>query len=299
MLQNSKIRPQGSITTRLYGGMGNQLFQYAAGRAVAIANQTELLLDTRWFNGKLDRTYMLDHFQHKGIVADESMLPPAKAQGAVQKIVRQYQKWSGKRLMERANSFDPRIGQAGKGTYLYGYWQVPNYFVSIADKLRQELTVAAPPSNQNKELLNLIAGTYCVSVHVRRGDYIINPKNSGRFATCTPDYYRRAAQLICENDAGDPTFLLFSDDPAWVKENIDLQGRVIVVDHNDSRSAHEDLRLMAACRHNIIANSTFSWWGAWLNPNQGKLIVAPKIWYYDPDLSNDFIMPGDWTQIEN
>ena len=135
-----------------------------------------------------------------------------------------------------------------------------------------------------------------MSLHIRRGDYVSNAKIAGVHGTIALDYYARAAALIAERAGGDPVFFVFSDDPAWAAANLTLGWPTRIVDHNGAR-ASEDLRLMAACRHHIIANSSFSWWGAWLSPAADKTVVAPQPWFRDPALDDSTIVPQGWIRL--
>ena len=135
-----------------------------------------------------------------------------------------------------------------------------------------------------------------VSLHIRRGDYVSNEKYNAAHGTCDLAYYARAADFIADR-IGTPTIYAFSDDPTWVAENLKLPYDVRYVDHNSAATNYEDLRLMAACQHHIIANSSFSWWGAWLNPSQDKLVAAPSQWFADPNKVNPDILPLAWYTV--
>jgi hypothetical protein len=141
-----------------------------------------------------------------------------------------------------------------------------------------------------------ISAANAVSLHIRRGDYVSNAKFNAAHGTCDLDYYARAAAFVAER-VGDPVIYAFSDDPAWVAENLKLPFEMRFVDHNDGSTAHEDLRLMATCKHHIIANSSFSWWGAWLNPLKDKVVAAPTQWFADPAKSNPDILPQSWHAV--
>ncbi len=138
-----------------------------------------------------------------------------------------------------------------------------------------------------------IAGSASVSLHVRRGDYL----QSGAYVACSGDYYRAALHRVTEVTGTSPTIYVFSDDPAWARDNIDLPHEKVVVDFNGRDSDYEDLRLMSLCRHNIIANSSFSWWGAWLNANPAKVVVAPKRWFAATHAQNPDILPKGWLSL--
>jgi hypothetical protein len=178
--------------------------------------------------------------------------------------------------------------------YLAGTWASERYFDEAADSIREQFTFAAPPEDENERILDCIRSRNAVSVHVRRGDYVSIPETNERHGTCGLDYYHSAFEHIAEREA-DPVVYVFSDDPAWVQEHLKLPCPTVYVTHNVGKRNYEDLRLMAACRHFIIANSTFSWWGAWLGQGDGKIVVAPKRWGNKLDEMDDPV-PENWIR---
>ena len=290
--------PDRAITTRLQGGLGNQLFQYCAGRALAEARNVPLLLDTRWYQQRKDRLFELRHFSHAGVVATRRQLPPLPPTHLARRIVRRWLARTGRLVVERANEYDERLATARPGTYLHGYWQVPAYFQHMETMLRDELRFTTLPSSPNARMLQDLKATPSISVHIRRGDYL-SPQNARIFAVCNAAYYSTAARTILARTGNDYRFVIFSDDPDWANDNIRLPGDCVHVDWNRDPHGWEDMRLMSACKHHIIANSTFSWWGAWLNPDPGKIVVSPKTWYVTPTFSNEHVLPDGWLRIEN
>ena len=198
--------------------------------------------------------------------------------------------------MERHFHFDPEVASLPDGVCLEGYWQSERYFAQVADRVRHDLTLEKPPAGRDAELLAEIAAGNAVSLHVRRGDYVTDPAASATHGVCPLDYYRRAIAFIAERVA-DPVFFLFSDDPEWTRANLDLGGAATLVDHNGPDRGHEDLRLMSHCDHHIIANSSFSWWGAWLDPRPQKMVVAPRQWFRDASKDTSDLIPESWVQL--
>ncbi|MBS1565210.1 MAG: alpha-1,2-fucosyltransferase, partial [Bacteroidetes bacterium] len=147
------------------------------------------------------------------------------------------------------------------------------------------------PSLANKAVLERVEKTNAVSLHIRRGDYVTVAHTNQLHGTCSIDYYQRAAELIADVSP-DPVFYIFSDDIAWVRENLQLPFPIVFVEGNDEAHAYEDMRLMSRCRHHILANSSFSWWGAWLNGRPDKIVVAPQKW-----MNNDSIVPKDLIPV--
>jgi hypothetical protein len=284
-----------SITTRLFGGLGNQLFQYATGRAVALRNDCTLLLDTRDTEAKGSHwQFALSHFNIHATVGNDNNLPPARTKPL------QYYPWrvfgrSPKFTREKQLGYNPDIAGVGPNTYLHGYFQSEKYFTQIEDIIRRELSIKTPPSDENTRWLKMVNQPNSVSLHVRRGDYIAA---GNAYAVCDHDYYKRAIDLIASKLDADPSVFIFSDDPAWAKENIKLGYKPQVSAHNDGSKPYEALRLISHCPHNITANSPFSWWGSWLNNNPEKIIVAPKAWFGKQNLDNPDLIPYSWHVIE-
>jgi hypothetical protein len=204
---------------------------------------------------------------------------------------------SPRRVLQRGNGFDSEA-LARAGTYLEGYWQSERYFQDIEPTIREELQFANAPDPENAALLDDIAGRPAISLHVRRGDYLL-PKHQLMYAGCSLEYYRNAVDFIAASANIDPVVYVFSDDTEWARDSLQLKAHTRIVSHNGVERAHEDLRLMSACRHHIIANSTFSWWGAWLNASPDKIVVAPKTWTLDPAIYNPDILPASWRAMEN
>ena len=179
--------------------------------------------------------------------------------------------------------------------YLLGYWQVHNIAEEISLRLRSEFTFRTSPTGKNSHWLREILGTPdSVSLHIRRGDYTLAAEGN---VALSVEYYARAIAHV-RSTLGNPTFFIFSDDIEFAKANIGRDIACFFIDHNDAFSAHEDLRLMSACRHHIIANSTFSWWGAWLNPLKGKIVIAPRHWLVAHCPTDNDLFPGDWILLE-
>jgi hypothetical protein len=198
--------------------------------------------------------------------------------------------------MERSLRFDPEIFDIAGDVYLDGYWQSERYFADIEEILRREFILQVDPDPLTFGLCKLAHAVESVSVHIRRGDYILNPVTRRFHGTCPPDYYGRAARYLADK-LKDVHFFVFSDDPAWVRENLSLDYPVTYVTHNGPDKGHEDLRIMTHCKHHIIANSSFSWWGAWLGRHPGKIVVAPLKWLVDEAIQTGDLIPSRWIRL--
>ena len=308
------------ITVQIRGGLGNQMFQYATGRALALRHGTTLTLDTRVYRSRAPRpddrfdrrAYRLDcfrmplaeatvvrvpaeeyrrHLQREGLGCTHLRMGLHWLSSGVARTMKAY--GPGPTLyQERRFSFDRRVLELPDGSYLVGWWQSERYFADAADTIRRDFVPRGLPSSENRRWLDMISVCDCaVSVHVRRGDYL----RSDSHGTCSPAYYREAARLVERCAGAKPVFFVFSDDPAWARAHLRFDRQTHVLDHNDAeREAHEDMQLMAACDHHIIANSTFSWWGAWLNQSPSKVVVAPEPWFRSRDLDASSILPRGW-----
>lgn len=280
----------GVVVTRLYGGLGNQMFQYAAGLAVARRLGARLYVDTSWFEPRAHprdsppiRRYGLDAF---GIPAHLPLRQRARLRLRPPAVVR-----------ERASTYQPDLALVGGSVVLDGYWQSERYFEGCEDAVRRAFTFAPPGSEEARRLLDEILATGSVSVHVRRGDYESNPKHRTLFGLLGPDHYAAAASELCRRRGEDLRFYVFSDDIAWCRGHLELPGAAATTFVTDTGTDVEDLMLMAACRDHVIANSSFSWWGAWLGNAPDKLVVAPLRWANDPAVESADRIPPGWIRL--
>lgn len=176
-----------------------------------------------------------------------------------------------------------------KSNYASGFWQSEKYFKAFENNIRRDLSVVSPLLGDAGKYTGSINDSESVSIHVRRGDYV----NNSFHPLCTIDYYVKATEVITQN-VENPVFFIFSDDPDWVTDNLPLKWPYQIVKGNTGVT---DLYLMSRCKHNIIANSSFSWWGAWLNDNGGKVVVAPQKWFGDPQINTDDLIPEGWIKL--
>lgn len=285
------------ISAHFNGGLGNQMFQYACARSLADRLGTELVLDLGHFDDRPQYDFSLKLFRIRYENAAPGALPPDRKQQPLHYLI-----WRGLRrpprlFREDGLSYNAAIEVLGDGIYLKGYWQSERYFAQNAANIRSDFQLKDPPDSRNAKLLAEIENAPAVSLHIRRGDYVSDAATNATHGTCSTDYYENAAAHIAEKAAVDPLIYVFSDDPAWVSAHLKLPFEMRFADHNDGSAGHEDLRLMGACRHHIIANSSFSWWGAWLNPAPDKIVVGPKRWFAHPKIHNADIVPDGWIRM--
>ena len=294
------------IIVQLLGGLGNQMFQYASARSIALHKNTKLKLDIFFFGTyKQDtrRQYDLgcfntlqdfatpeDIYKVKGRISDGLSGKLFKAFDMLKPISKR------RYIKEKHFHFDPRIFDISTDAYLKGYWQSEKYFKGIEDTIREEFTLREDPDAENKMAAEQITSVPSVSIHIRRGDYVEDAKTNSVHGTCSLDYYHKAVDMIAGR-IKDPHFFIFSDDPGWVKENLKLDYPVTYINHNLGKKDYEDMRLMSLCRHQITANSSFSWWGAWLNKNPGKIVIVPGQWFKDNSINTKDLIPAGWKRI--
>jgi hypothetical protein len=291
------------IIVQLIGGLGNQLFQYATARRLASIHNVPLKIDiTRFFSYTL-HSYSLHAFNIiENLAGEEDLIRVQKPFSTELKSPLKIIKTKLYRMdpiisvREKHFHFNPEILNLPDNTYLEGYWQSEKYFKDVEKIIRNELTFKIPPDPINKEFGDKILSVNSVSLHIRRGDYVTDPITNETHGVCDIEYYQKAIGEIVKIVAN-PHFFVFSDDPEWAKSHIKIDAPTEYVTHNDSSKNYEDIRLMSMCHHNIIANSSFSWWGAWLNSNPRKMVIAPKKWFRKPDINTEDLIPESWTLI--
>lgn len=291
------------VIVRLLGGLGNQMFQYATGRSVANRLGTDLLLDVSAFEHYDLRRFELGTFAIEARVATSSDLVRARVVTAEPSWRSRLGKIVGftepsTLFKETAFTYDQNILQVSAPVHLDGYWQSERYFLDVASKLRKEFTLTQPLDEANRQMLKQIRDplSQAVSLHIRRGDYVSNAHTAQFHGVCPLDYYRSAVDHMSARSSK-PHFFVFSDDPEWVRGNLSLDHPMTVVEVNSADRGVFDMMLMMSCSHHVIANSSFSWWGAWLNPHEDKIVVAPKTWFSGASLDTRDLIPSSWIRL--
>lgn len=283
-----------TVTIRLLGGLGNQMFQYAAGRSLAHRHGARLRLDPSYIGFEAHREFALDTLSIEAKVSRRRKVPAAVFDRTVidERIARL--RFAARIERERKHTFNPEFEQAPANAYLIGYWQCERYFAPVAEEIRAEFRPRSLSAVARETAAQIEAAPSSVAVHVRRGDYISNTETNRLLGVCSAGFYERAAEVVGQR-CGDATFWVFSDDPDWCAENLRLPGETTIV--SGRTAAHEDLHLMTLCHHNIIANSSFSWWGAWLGERESSVVVAPKKWFDEIPVDYSEIVPERWCRI--
>jgi hypothetical protein len=290
------------IITKLIGGLGNQMFQYAAGRQTAITNNTELKLDISGYDhqiGITPRKYMLDVFNIHASVAtkQEIKLFNNHSKYRIQRNLHRIMLSLLRRhyIRQKTSGFAHEFLTISDESYLDGYWGSEKYFKDIKNIIHKEFTFKNKPDVANRKMISRIKNCDSVSIHIRHGDYIEDKKTNQFHGVCDLGYYFKAVTLIVKK-VKSPQFFVFSDDLLWAKQNFHLKFPCIYVDHNIGKKDYEDMRLISYCQHNIIANSSFSWWGAWLNKNPDKIVIAPREWFCDKSIDTKDLIPQSWIK---
>jgi hypothetical protein len=300
------------IIVQTKGGLGNQMFQYAFGRALSLKLGQQILIDTSDFDlqpthqgFELSRVYNINLpiCKNSDIRSILGWRHPRFIRNILYK--KNFSWLKGEKLVnEPYNNYWPDIFNIDFDfdCYISGYWLSFLYFESVQREIRSDFKFQKPLIGRNLSISKDINLLNSISLHVRRGDYAANKNIRDKHGLCSLDYYNSAIQHICEN-VENPYFFIFSDDFDWVKSNLKLNYPCLYVDHNTGFDSYNDMHLMSLCKHNIIANSTFSWWAAWLNLHSNKIIVAPNSWLADKKSVSNYdkfindLIPESWIML--
>ena len=292
------------IVTKLMGGMGNQMFQYAFGKYLAIKHNVPLKIDTRFLldrspreAGFVYRNYDLDIFNLNPEVAstDEvGSLTHRFSNKFANKILSKVIGRKHTHVLEPHFNFSQKCFCASENSYLEGYWQTEKYFKPVEELLRNnEFTFKYPIAPLAAGLSNVILTSNSVCVNIRRGDFVTNDFHGA----VGIDYYKQAETIILPN-VTNPHYFVFSDEIDWCRENILFAGQVTYVGHEYAGVKFQDyLRLMVICKHFIIPNSSFAWWAVWLNESKNKTVIAPKKWFNNSNWDTCDLTPKEWIKI--
>lgn len=331
------------IVSRITDGLGNQLFQYAAGRALSLRHQVPLSLDLTYYRpiqqatrqntalhsiAGAPRTLQLPFFnitaKHIRPVNLLRFLfaptPPVNLDKNTDNLptddtpftysprswTEQIAQWliqrnrltrlSPRTIKQQGHDFDSSFESWPDSSYLCGYWESENFFRKIRPVLQRELTLRTPVTGDNAECLNRIDQSQSVSIHVRRGDNL-RPTGQAIWGLLSMNYYENSIRTITTCVA-QPRFFVFSDDPQWAAANLKHLPNTEFIRWNDEDHAYLDLFLMRHCKHHIVANSTFSWWGAWLSDSPNKIVCAPTPWFNAKERNTRSLVPESWKKIE-
>ena len=284
------------VVVELLGGLGNQMFQYALGRRLAFERACKLKLDLSGYADDAKRSYRLDRFAIVGELATrQDVAAYFRAPRLLGRI--RISRVSYSVAKEKADFvFDPTVLQQPGNLYLKGYWQNEKYFGSIEQVLRAEFRSVRAPHPTSLGIADRIEKVEGISLHVRRGDYVHDGATKAYHGVLPLEYYEEALDRVASQVAK-PHIFIFSDEPEWVRNNLRCPYPGTIVGHNGEERDYEDLWLMSLCKHHIIANSSFSWWGAWLGANPRKIVIAPKKWIASSTIDDSDVTPAAWIRI--
>ena len=286
------------IVIEASGGLGNQMFQYALYKKLEILNK-EVVLDTSFFRSGQDlRKLEIDIFdlQYRQITDREaaSIRGYGYQDRVIDKIKHRFRPSKYKIYNDQIERYQPEIFEMDK-VYLSGYWQSEKYFKDIREIILSEFNFPQKAKEKTAQSCAELSAENSVSIHIRRSDYLSEQNRRVYGNICTEQYYQNAINYI-EQHVENPKYYIFSDDLEWVSNHF-KGNQYSIVDENRGKDSYVDMYLMSQCKHNIIANSSFSWWAAWLNTNSEKKVLAPKRWFQNHDKEN--IVCDDWIRIEN
>ncbi len=299
------------ILLYLKGGIGNQLFEYAAGRSLSLHLNTNFKIDKSYYDQKhYEREGKLNDFYHIPSFRDILTAFNITAPDASDREINQFHQHFVSKVADRLKpnhlrkkyiqphiGFDPNFFRIKGDTLIKGFFQSEKYFLAYADEVRKELSFKEDIRLRNRTISEKINACNSISVHIRRGDYVHHAVASAVLGALGEKYYGDAKIFLENKLQKSLTYFVFSDDLDWVRTNLTMYENVHFIDKNDAMSDVDELYLMSQCKHNIIANSSFSWWGAWLNDNPDKIVIAPKKWFNNAPKGTQDIVPEAWLRI--
>ncbi len=280
------------------------MFQFAAARALALTQKSLLKLDvSELLQGSHHQGFQLpDIFGGKFEMATATDVAAVLGRWKSSPLLKYFLSKpmgqafrSSTYISEPHFQYWPGLRQTNTSAYMSGYWQSERYFLDCAQAIRDDFSFKPYMTSQNAALADQIRQSNAVSLHVRRGDYVTSPITAAHHGVCSVAYYQNAIQHIVDK-VGQVVLYIFSDDTEWVRDNLKVNAPCVYVDQNRGPASYVDMQLMSLCKHHIIANSSFSWWGAWLNPSAEKIVVAPANWFAKPMPTQD-LLPAPWVRL--
>ena len=290
------------IIVQLKGGLGNQMFQYAFGRSLSLRNNTSLFLDVSELNKKTTehtmREYELNNFNIQATIS--TTLFTSYTRSVYKLIAVMVNIFLKKKIVQRVKEkqfhYCPKQALISDNSILIGYWNSPKYFDGFSDILRKDFSFNFIPNDKTKDLVEKIKSENAVSLHIRRGDYVTNLNANAYHGICDKAYYDKAIDTVLEKNKN-AVFFIFTDDPIWVSQNFNVAAKSVIASSSDNLDGLQDMYLMTQCKHAIIANSTYSWWAAWLMSNPDKMVIAPLKWHNNISINITDLFPDTWITI--
>ncbi|MGB0872772.1 MAG: alpha-1,2-fucosyltransferase [Solirubrobacterales bacterium] len=277
----------------LRGGLGNQMFQYAAGLSVALRTGSRLRLDLTVLDRDRKRQFRLDQFNIDAELFHGNDAPPLQFSDPQTLAAEARARFDAQVVIQRDETFGDELSDTAANSLLVGYWQSDRYFNSVSDAVRAHFKLRRP-SAAYTELRRRIGAEECAAVHIRRGDYAEDTSVQRVIGLLDASYYREAANELVAR-TGVTKFRVFSDDPEWCRTRVELPGDVEIT--SGYLADAEELHLISACDHAIVSNSSFSWWGAWLGTKAKSVVIAPSRWLRSVDARAGSRIPARWTTL--
>lgn len=292
------------IIIKLQGGLGNQMFQYAFGSLIAKKSKTKLLIENSIYSivekkeGFTPRNFELSIFDNEYVFAEKKDVSLFNNLSFINRIKRKLNLNYPKKFIEEGFEYSEKAHSLESPVCVVGYFQSFKYFNGFENYIKSLFIFSEDKlSKENIDLIPILKKENTIAVHIRRGDYISDVVTNQFHGSCSFEYYMQAISVL-SSKVKNPSFVFFSDDIEWVKENFKtLRFDKMFIDQNIDSNSWVDMYLMSICSHNIIANSSFSWWGAWLNPNPQKIVIAPQKWFQAKEIDINSIIPEKWITI--
>ncbi len=280
------------IIIQIQEGLGNQMFQYALGLHVSIKFSEPLYFDLTDYRQQQLRKFELNVF---GIDNKEVNAATRFYYNGLIKIIN----FTGIKyknvFSEKSFAFDEKVFKTPYPVYYNGFFQSYKYFDNISSEVRKRLSFIYPLDQANQLIVSQITTSNSISLHIRRGDYVFWEKFNSSHVLCGLDYYEKGIEHI-QQKTKNCRFFIFSDDPKWIRANMKFD--YVLIEGNVGENSWKDMYLMSLCKHHIIANSTFSWWGAWLNPSTDKIVIAPQKWFgNETNEEMKDLCPPEWIRM--
>jgi hypothetical protein len=278
------------------GGLGNQMFQCAFGLSASLQLKTGYELDVGFLEDRAPKANFTYRSLELDVFQATSKITRLQLDRRFAKIFyRYFKRWPI--VLETGLRFSAKYFKIHPDSIVVGYFQSEKYFCDIRPQILERFSFKNGFNDLTLGLAQKIRDDQSsVSIHVRRGDYVSNEAVLTVHGICGLDYYRDAVSYL-ESKVKTPRFYIFSDDMVWVKQHLKFNHPVEYIDHNLGKDSYQDMHLMSLCAHNVVANSSFSWWGAWLNLNPAKIVIAPKTWFAEPSIDSSDIVPSSWVRI--
>jgi len=286
------------VVIALSGGLGNQLFQYAAGRSLSLSLKADLALDLSWFLGDHNRRYGLENFNLPIKLLNSTSVLPFGIKAFREKISKKFfrSRFGLPVFKEPYFHYNSAFQSIDSPVVLDGYFQSERYFLGCETQIRQDLNFSGTFPEKCLPVYKRIQECDAIAVHVRRGDYLTSKQNVAIYHSLSPEYYVDAVNQLSQW-LKNPRCFIFSDDVSWVRDHLQLGIPAEVVDVNSGDEVYWDLRLMSSCKHFVIANSSLSWWGAWLGKDPSKQVIAPRKWFKSDTRNIADLIPAHWSRL--